>query len=259
MKINETLGSAALLLILIFGVYSFTSRTETKQTADKPITNETTPRTIQVTGSAEMNVQPDEVELEISIHENSESQLKKSEETLYKILEEHNIPKDEVNFNHANNNWYWYYWWSYRNRPILRKQFYVKLHGDTDFLALVQSLNKNWVENVRVHSTNNSRMQTLREEVKIEAIKAAKRKADYLLESIDEDLGKIVSIEEINNQDGSNNVYPYWYHSGRNNFNSNVVSNSVVSYTPSSSGNAEVDNTHTIKLRYQIMATFSIQ
>ncbi len=258
MKINETLGSAALLLILIFGVYSFTNRTHSDQTNNHQTETEKKPRTIQVTGSAEMDVQPDEVELEITIHESTEGSLKKVEETLYKTLEKHNISKDKVSFFSAQNSWYWYYWWSYRHRTH-RKQFYVSLRGDTDFLALVKSLNKRWVENIRIHKTSNSRLQELREDVKIEAVKAAKKKAAYLLESIGEDLGSVVSVEEVSTPHNSNDGYPYWYNYSRNNFNSNIVSNSSLNYTSNSGGHMEVDNTHTIKLRYQIVATFSIQ
>lgn len=259
MKINESLSSIGIVVVIVFALYSFGNNGQNVQQANATNSHDSSPRIITVTGSAEMMVEPDQVELEITIHESSESQLEKAEKHFYEILSEHNIEKSDVSYNQSNNYWYWYYWWSYRNRPILRKQFYISLDGNTDFLALVKSLNKNWVQNVRVNSTNNSRMQELREEVKKEAVKAAKNKAGYMLQSIDERVGQVISIEEVT-QNNNNIQNPYWYYSGRNTFNSNSVSNSVVSYTPASSGGSgEVENAHSIKLRYEVVATFKIE
>ena len=83
--------------------------------------------------------------------------------------------------------------------------------------------------------------------MKIEAIKAAKEKATYLLESIGEQIGGVLSIEEI--PEATN----YWYNQ------SNMVSNSNISMNNGGNNAHGVGNVPMIKLRYEIKAKFEIK
>jgi uncharacterized protein YggE len=89
-------------------------------------------------------------------------------------------------------------------------------------------------------------LQSLRKEVKIAAMKAAKEKAAYLLESIDEKVGRIISVQEVSDN----------YSSYRWRGNQNLVSNVSVQSNRSSD---EFDQVTSITLRYQIKAKFEIQ
>jgi uncharacterized protein len=61
---------------------------------------------------------------------------------------------------------------------------------------LVDILDDNATENFFIQRTATSRMEELRKKLKIDAIKAAREKADYLLEAINEKTGVAVTINE---------------------------------------------------------------
>jgi len=179
-------------------------------------TNSTTePRYIQVIGSAEMSIPPDNIELQIALQEYTRLDKKigliKVEDKVKKILTKNSIPIDKLTF--SNSSYNWYYWWQNRNRSIRRQNYTIKLQE----------------------------IQKFRKEVKIAAIKAAKEKATYLLESVDENLGKVLFVKEMNENS--------WW--ARNN---NLVSNVVVN----SGDESGFDNVSDIKLRYEIEARFEI-
>ena len=201
-------------------------------------------RYISVTGSAEVVVQPDEIELEIILKEYSGlSSLSSIENKFVTILEKYNISTKDLEF--SKSEFYWYKWWrNYRYSTMKEKIYKIRLDSQTDFLALVKDLNYKGVHSLRISDTSNSELQKLRKDIKISAVKAAQNKAKYLLESIDEKLGKVITIEEVPE---SNNYY--WRQ------NQAILSNVVVSTNPSDS---EIENVSSIKLRYEIKAKFGI-
>ncbi len=228
-----------------FLIFILLSLNATALLAQKSESMET--RFIAVTGSAEMSVQPDEVELEITLkgygEKNNLMELSKVESRFFEILEKNNIPKGNVKFN--NSRFYWYQWWSYRKSPYQQKSFILQLNESTDFLALMKDLDMEGVSKISIFNTSNKNLQDLRKEVKINAVKAAKEKAKYLLESIDEKLGGLISIEEVN---PSSNYY--W--GARQDMVSNVQLSTVRS-------GEEMNDVTAIKLRYEVNAKFEIQ
>ncbi len=220
-------------------------------------------RQITVIGSAETIVNPDQVELELVLtttgnHSNIENIYKR----FLEILSSHDIATDDVSLNYDKYNWY--SWWSYRGSLKNRRNVKLKLDEDTDFMALVKDLNEPWVRNLKILNTHNSNLTEIRKQVKIEAIKAAKAKAEYLLESIGEKLGAVVSIEEINDVDSARtinvpNYWPYGYYGYRQyEYNPLRHSNSNVSIGNPKSENS-VDDVPEIKLRYEVKAVFQIK
>lgn len=206
-------------------------------------------RHIIVVGSADITVQPDEIELEIQLEEYNRAVIGKVnlsaiESKFIRILKENNIDDSKVIF--ADSRYYWYYWWSSRRSDYKRKAFIVKLNIETDFLSLVKDLDFEGVKSLKISNTSNSELQNLRREVKVTALKAAKEKASYLLESIDEQVGRVLSIEEIPE---NNNNY-YWR--GR----PNALSNTTITRNSTSS---EMESVSSIKLRCQIKAKFEIK
>ncbi len=210
---------------------------------------------IEVTGSAEMSIQPDEIELEIVIaeydNEGKKVKLDDVQGEFYKVLKKNNIDTKTLSLESTNNDWYWWYWWSYRYASYRTKTITLKLNSKTNFLKLVESLNDKWTQSLRISKTTHNEIQRLRKEVKIEAIKAAKAKAAYLLEGVGEEIKGLLSAEELPEASANN----YWY--GRQNLLSNV-SNSIVSNSAGDSGNA-IENVGQIKLRYEIKAKFEIK
>jgi uncharacterized protein YggE len=206
-------------------------------------------RVITVTGSAEMIVPPDEVELEITMTEyGSGSTISSIETTLMKLLIGNEIPKEKIVFNGSFSSFYWYYWWHHRNDSRKSKKIIVTLDAKTDFMKLVRDLDKEYISQIRITKTSNKDIQKLRREVKIEAIKAAKAKAKYLLEAIDEEVGSLITVDELQFSDNTN-----WY----GHQESNVMSNSVMSY--SKTRGEYMENVPEIKLRYEIKTQFEIK
>ena len=228
----------ALLLLLLFGISSVNAQSQIDSR-----------KFIQVTGSAEMSVKPDEIELEITLAEYDENGVKMRldniESEFNKILKTNKINPESISYKNLST-WYWLYWWNYRNDYLQNKTVTLKLNKDTNFLKLVEDLNKKWTYNIRISNTSNKEIQRLRKEVKIEAMKAAKAKATYLLESVDEEIGGLLEVEEM--PEATTN---YWFNP------QNIASNSYVAN--SSSQSKSIDNASDIKLRYEVKAKFEIK
>lgn len=204
---------------------------------------------ISVTGSSEVIVVPDQIELEIILQEynwvsNGKRDLSNIESDFFDILEKNNINQKMLAFSNSDYSWY-YYWWSCRNDTYKQKAFKIKLSSSTDFLSLVNDLNIKGVKSIRISDSSHKDIQKLRKDVKIAAMRAAKEKALYLLESIDEKLGQVISVEEV--PEISN------YHWGRN---LNMVSNVSVSHNSQSDN---IEHVSSIRLRYEIKVKFEIE
>jgi len=203
-------------------------------------------RTIAVTGSAETSVKPDIIYLEITLQEYGEDLNKvpidSIERGFYRTLEKHCIGKMNVSF--SGSQYSWYSSWSRRNESYKSKNLTLKLDSNTRLNDFVKDLSKEGVATLHISRKTNVRIQELRKEVKIAAIKAAKKKATYLVESLDEKLGRVITIVEVNSS-----AYSPWYNS---NF---AIGNSTVN---SGSRTGEIDNTAEIKLRYEVNVVFEI-
>lgn len=205
-------------------------------------------RTIEVTGSAEMAVQPDQIKLEIIIA--TKSGVDKEKEFL-KILDKNGVSKDKISFESANNyNWWWYYS-NYYDRS--QQKYVITVDSTVNSIQLMEDLKQTWVRRINVTDKTNSEIQEYRKQVKIQAVKAAKEKANYMLLALDEEIGRVISIVEINADLNKPRPYYYWNQNSSN----NVVSNSVVSSNQSSQGTVKGVAMQT--LRYEVKIVFEIK
>jgi hypothetical protein len=261
--------SAIVLLLII----------NTKSLMGQPPNNNMPPKLITVIGSAEMSVEPDQVELTVTVY-SDRGNFEKHENELMDICKKHGIPDSELAFKNqlGFNGWYhWYWWWYYRNSSAFYQTYKLKINSKLNFLDFVKDLNKTWIQNITISATTNKDIQVYRKEVKKEAIRMAKEKATYLLEAIDEKIGCVVSIEEVNADKIEKNyggrTYPYYYlwdNPNYNNGTNNSTSNSSMSSNSSmNSGNVNTGNGNNenngldglskIKLRYEVKAVFEIK
>ena len=202
-------------------------------------------RHISVTGSAEMLVAPDEIELEIILREDRSTENLSAIETKFiDILKKHNINNDENPLSFGTN-YQWYYWWHYKRNNYKQKTYKIKLDCSTDLLSLVKDLDYRGVHSLRISNSFNKNIQEFRKEVKISALKAAKEKAAYLLESIDEQVGKVISIEEM--PENQNH-----YRRG----DQHVYSNKIITKGATSD---DIESVTMIRLRYEVKAKFDIK
>lgn len=205
-------------------------------------------RTIEVTGSAEMQVEPDVVKLDIVI---AEDYHKNKKEEFLKILKNNGVTKDKIAFqSQFENNWWYYY--NYRNHTEIK--YTVTIDSTVNAMQLMKDLQETWVKRINIVEKTNTKLQDYRREVKIAAIKAAREKAEYMLVALGEELGGVITIEEVNT-DQNTTTPNYWW--GVNN-TTNVASNSVVS-SPNQSGQTSVTGISMQKLRYEVKITFYIK
>jgi len=203
-------------------------------------------KTIFVTGSAEILLDPDEVDLQVTLAENAYSGLflNKIKIKFFDILMKNGIDSSQFFLNTSISNINWYYQWRRRDEKFKSITGNLKLNNQNNLLQLLDDLNQSWVTDISIVKSSNKDIQKYRKDVKIQAIKAAKEKAEYLLESIGEKLGEVITVVE---EPEYNN---YW----RNNEYSNVSMG-----LSSQTNNSELQNVAKIKLRCQINATFKIK
>lgn len=234
-----------IILILIFLSLGF--KEQESSTPDIP--------NITVTGSAEMTVVPDIINLEIVISNFSKSSLfsmEKAEGELLKVLENHKIPSANISFISQNSSLYYYFWWENYRRSYYTKTFKLKIETQQNDMSFIKDLNEKTVQSIRVVSTTHSKMDEYRKQIKIEAMKACKSKVDYLLQSIGQKAGRALEIEEI---EGDENIVS----NRRTNYYS--YSNTIVDQTNAISESSKmgmVTSIEPIRIRYELKSRFEI-
>jgi uncharacterized protein len=197
---------------------------------------------IEVTGSAEKTIQPDEIKLQIVLADYKKVGARKIadiEADFNAILRQNNINPESVQFDNTSS---WYSYWKSRHQNA--RTVAVTLDKNTDIFKLVKALDKDWVNSISIVDSDHKDLPLLRKEVKIQAIRAAKEKANYLLESVGEKAGGIISVHEMPDQ-GNDRLFKQ----------SNWVGNAVLQ----SAQDNGIENVAEIKLRYEILVKFEIQ
>jgi uncharacterized protein YggE len=161
------------------------------------------PKTITVTGSAEMEVIPDEIIVQVDLREyEKKGQAKTDIETIKTEFLNNcrNIGIADSAISIASYQGYsGYQWWKRKkkNNDLLAAISYqVKLKSSYQVDKLVDVLNDEATQNFQVINTTHSNIREYRKQLKIQAVKLAKEKGIYLAEAIDEKIGEAVSIEE---------------------------------------------------------------
>jgi len=153
---------------------------------------------IEVTGTAEKEVIPDEIYIGIVIRERYVNKAKvtieEQEEKLKAAVKSLGIDLTNLYLSDANADYVKIRW---QKKDVLTKKDYtLKVSNATTVGQVFQELEKLEITDAFISRVNHSKMDSLRKEVKILAIKAAKDKADYLLTAIGEQTGKPLIIKE---------------------------------------------------------------
>src|SRR5688572_19833582 len=161
------------------------------------------PKTINVTGSAELEIVPDEIYVQVDLKEYEKKGQGKV--GLEKIKQEFLTNVRSIGIHDSLISIAAYD--SYNANPWLRKKkkkeemyatisYQIKLKSSPQLDALVDKLNDDATENFFIRRTSHSRLADYRKQLKIAAVKAAKEKAQYLSTAIDEKVGDAVTIQE---------------------------------------------------------------
>lgn len=150
---------------------------------------------IEVTGVAELEVIPDEIYIAIEIRERKEkTSVMEQEEKLKAVIKNLGLSFSDLQLSDAQAD---YVALRRKSGTILSgKNYTLKVANAATVGLLFRELDKMEITDAHIARLDHSRMDSLRKAVRINAIKAAKSKAGYLLEAIGEHTGKPLVIHE---------------------------------------------------------------
>lgn len=212
-------------LFLIATLIAFTHfvSAQTIQLANNPY-----PKTITVSGSAEMEIIPDEIFVNVTLREyQKKGEDKKDIETIkthfLEACKSSGLPDSAISiFSYTGYGNYF----AYRKRKKDPNMFtsityQVKFKDSKTMDALVEKLDDEATQNFQIFATSHSKIMEFRKQLKIKAVQAAKDKGIYLTDAIGEKLGEAVTVKEpdenmflpkgINTMAASNALYEAAY------------------------------------------------
>lgn len=205
-------------------------------------------RYIEVTGTSEIEIVPDKIHYLIEIREYFEEEFdgkSKSEEyrtkvplgqieqQLWKVLIDVGIPKEAVRTQEVGD-----YWRRQGQDFLVSKKYDITLTDFKQIDEIVKRIDTRGVNTMRIGELENKDMLVYHQKGKIEALKAAQRKAAYLVEALGKKLGKVIRIVE----DGNAGMSSFF------SAQSNVRASDAVSF----------DGFRTIKKYYSMQVRFEI-
>ena len=174
-----------------------------------------TVKKIEVYGSAEEEVTPDEIFFSITLKEylnddKKKVSIDKLERELYNAVRKIDIPEEDFQIENV---FGYNYDWQRRDKKegrqdfLAQKQYRIKF-GELDKInRLFAYLDPKGIQNANISGYSHSSIEQYRRGLKIQALRNAREKAEYLLEGIDEKRGEVLEVQEIN----QNNQPPVYY------------------------------------------------
>ena len=208
-------------------------------------------RYIEVTGSSETEIIPDEIHFMITIKEYWQEEFEKKSKpedyqtkvpvneighNLMSALKQAGIAPSDIQTKEVGD-----YWRERGKDFLISKTFDIKLQNPDQINRIIQTVNTKGIQSMNIGELKNKDLQEYRKQGKIEALKAARQKADYLVAAMGQKLGNVLRIVEPEERS-----FSYFQPQS-------AMSNVAI---PSYDSNPE--NFRTIKLRYQMTARFEI-
>ena len=160
-------------------------------------------RKIEVSGTAETEITPDIIYFSISLKEYMDGRNRVDitglENQLIKSLADAGVPKDALTINNIAG----YATYQKKRDPnfLASKQYRIKFHDLNKINQILSAIDPKGIQSTYIESYDYSKMDELKNELKLKALIAARDKAQYLLAGIGEKLGSAISITE---EQGSN-------------------------------------------------------
>ncbi|MEM6829161.1 MAG: SIMPL domain-containing protein [Bacteroidota bacterium] len=157
-------------------------------------------RSIEVKGSSEIEITPDEIFVQLTLKEykkaGSKIELNTLESELVKAIKKLGIAEEKLTVENVYGyNWNWK---KQRAEDFLgSKTFLLELSDLKKMNDLIEMLAPEGVNSINVRNYSHSAIEEYRKKVKVGAMQAAKEKATYLLQSIDANLGQVLQVQEI--------------------------------------------------------------
>jgi uncharacterized protein YggE len=242
------------LFVVVLSVFFATAQTQ-------PTCNPY-PKTISVTGSAEMEIVPDEIYVQIDLKEYKKKGENKVE--LDKIKSDFLAKCSSIGLvdsvisiaSYQGTNYNYWYWQRRKKDPDMYAgiAYQVKFKDSKKMDQLVDLLDDEATANFQIVKATHSEIQEFRKQLKIQAVKAAKDKGIYLTDAINEKLGDAITIEEPDENSFVNNLENNIRIRGAaNSFNYNKDAEKM-----NDNGMTGVDFKK-IKLRYEVKMIFAVK
>ena len=213
------------------------------------------PKTITVNGSAEIEIVPDEIYVMVDLKEYEKKgqgkvSIDKIRQDFLTAVRSLGLPDSAISVAAYD---------AYNGNPWLRKKnkkdelyasitYQIKLRNAAQVDQLVDKLDDNATSNFYIARTSHSKLDEFRRNLKIQAVKAAKEKAGYLAEAINEHVGEAVTINEPNEY-----YQPYY----------GIVSNRMMKaealQMADQSANQPQADFKKIKLKYDVTVVFALK
>lgn len=208
---------------------------------------------IEVTGTAEKEIIPDEIFIEIVIKEKYvnrtkitiEEQEKKMKNAIHSLgIDLKNLYLSDANADYVKINW--------QKKDVLTKKDYtLKVDAAATVGQVFQKLQELEILDASISKVNHSKIDSLKKEVKIAAIRSAKEKAGYLLAAIGEKAGKPLMIKEVE-------FIPYQAFANTS-LRKNVMAEESFNDTMTDTGESHEIQFQKIKIKTSIYTKFSIE
>lgn len=205
-----------------------------------------TDRYVEVTGTSEIEIVPDKIHYIIEIKEYFKEEfdgkskpeeyrtkvpLNQIEQNLRQALGKAGVTQDDIRTQEIGD-----YWRKQGQDFLVSKQFDITLSDFKQIDEFVKLVDTKGISTMRIGELENKDILMYQQKGKIDALKAAKKKATYLVEALDKKLGDVIRIVE----NGSSNPLSL--------LQSNVMVSNAASF----------DGFRTIKKNYSILVRFEI-
>lgn len=164
-------------------------------------------RTINVNGHSELEITPDEIYVDIDLREyNKKNGDKVDIETIRNqfltAVKSMNIADTDVVVQ-GYSGWDGNYWWYQKNKkknPDMKAgiTFEVKVKTVDDMDKLVDKLDDEATQNFNISRTSHSNMDSIKKQLKMQAVKNAKEEAMYLASALGDNVGNALTINDPN-------------------------------------------------------------
>ena len=202
-------------------------------------------RYIEVTGTSEIEIVPDKIHYIIEIREYFEEEfdgkskpeeyrtkvsLERIEQDLRTVLHAAGVSPNAVRTQQIGD-----YWRKQGQDFLVTKTFDITLEDFNQIDGILKRVDSKGIHTMRIGELENNDMQSYHQKGKIAALKAAQRKAVYLLEALGKKLGPVIRIVE---ETGNSLTF----------VQSNVLSSNAASF----------ESFRTIKKNYSMLVRFEI-
>jgi uncharacterized protein YggE len=161
---------------------------------------------ITVSGSSEMEVTPDIIYLSISLKEYFKDNNNKKkvdittlENQLFSAVQKAGLDKDNLTINDLSS--YNYATEKKKNPDFLAsKQYRLKVTDLNKWNDIIGAIDAKGIASTNIESYDYSKIESLKKDLKVKALQAAKVKATYLVEALGDKLGSVIDIQEVNNE-----------------------------------------------------------